>query len=589
MKNKATRLMAILLSATMLFSLAACGKSDDNKEQSSSAVSSSATDSSSVEASSSEEKEIEREPITITWGVNSAYLTGGEGVLTDKYPVLQVIKDKFNIEIEWVGMDADKTTLWATTGSLPDINNLVGGVDFKALLDSNQLMELTDLLDEYGQDIKTRMGTPSINHLTETYGGLYVLPIGYVNTVGVPATNAYANGFCIRMDLYFELGSPQMTNEDELLQVLKDMQDMQREATGEDDIYGYSAYSAPASSWFAYNYGTDISPNCHTFRANTGELTCHYCDADSVGWKVLEFMNKAWKMGILDPETFTQDASALKAKVQAGKALSNNKTTQPDPDVCGENAIMAVPIGAFEYIGNVYGNMNPFGSGISTESRFISSSCEYPERIIEMLNWLDTADGARTWMNGVQGVDWDYDENGTPVMIGDMLEAYESGNGNAYKDTRIVPYAQNFLTSYADVFEDGYAVKIYESEEYRASTSTTAYVNFSQRYGDFYYPGQVYDDLVKKGVVKTSTNNVARSINGLLGARSDEANRISSDAGGVVNARYAELVMAEDFEAVKADVIEQMNKLGLQDLHAEMEVLYEEAREKYIELFGEIE
>ena len=587
MKNKVTRLVAILLSAFMLFSLAACGQSDNGKEQPSSAVpSSSDTDSSSVEASSSEE--IEREPITITWGINSAYLTGGEGVLTDKYAVLQVIKDKFNIEIEWVGMDGDKTTLWSTTGNLPDINNITGA-NLDNLIEAGQVLELTDLLDEYGQDIKARMGAASINHLTETYDGLYALPVLYVNTVGTPSSNGSGNNYYIRMDLYFEMGSPQMTNEDELLQVLKDMQDRQREATGEDDIYAYSATSSPAYSWFAYFYGSDISPQLHTFKVNTGELMCHFCDADGVGWKVLEFMNKAWKMGILDPESFTQDSTALRAKVENGKALSANAGGQPDPEICGENAIMAHPIGAFEYIGAVYGAMNPFGSGTGNETRFISSNCEYPERVIELLNWLDTPDGARTWMNGVQGVDWDYDENGTPVMIGDMLEAYMNGNGAKYKETRIFPKPQIMLTSRADVFEDGYGVIISEFEEYRADTSTTAFVNFSQRYGDFNYPGQVYDDLVRKGELKTATNNASRAVNGLLGIVSAEAKQYSSDANNVVTARYAELVMAEDFEAVKADVLEQMNNLGLQKLHEEMEGLYEEAREKYIELYGESE
>jgi hypothetical protein len=44
----------------------------------------------------------------------------------------------------------------------------------------------------------------------------------------------------------------------------------------------------------------------------------------------------------------------------------------------------------------------------------VGANCKYPERVLELVDWLCSTDGIMTYHNGPKGLCWDYDDKGQP-------------------------------------------------------------------------------------------------------------------------------------------------------------------------------
>lgn len=457
----------------------------------------------------------EREPITLSWCVTANWMTLGDGVHTDKVPVLQYIKDQLGIEIEWVIVDNDRYNALIAGGDLPDIISIPGR--HADLVEGGQLMGLNALLEEYGQNIlkKCETGiTVSRYQLGGEANECYMLPVEIsMPNYNVPDVTG-THGLKIRYDVYEAVGKPTIETEDDLLAALKMMQDYERERTGTDDVWALHWWGQGASSSlqvFSYMYGNYDGPFSIHYDVETGEPSYWY-HPDSDYIKALRFYNKAWALGILDPDSFTMDATTWLEKIQTGKVLSGPVGgEQPNTEICGEKAIFTyLPGHPFPYIPGVYGSVAPVGSGIvQGVPRAITNNCKYPERAMELLNWLDSDDGMRVIYNGIPGIDWDY-VDGVPQYIGEAKAAYDAGTGSAYLSDRTMrgcAAAGIMCSGYKTTSFDGYPIRLDQSMEIRKANATAAQKYFASQYGeDLFYQGQVYDLWLKEGKAKTETS-----------------------------------------------------------------------------------
>ena len=123
----------------------------------------------------------------------------------------------------------------------------------------------------------------------------------------------------IRWDIYKEIGYPQIKDLDGLLNVLKQMQDRARQDTGKDDIYAMSLFkdrdgdvmqnAASICSWFGYtNQGS-------VFISADGKDVQPATKEGGIYQQALEFLNKAESMGLVDPDSTTQDWDTMRTKV----------------------------------------------------------------------------------------------------------------------------------------------------------------------------------------------------------------------------------------------------------------------------------
>lgn len=520
--------------------------------------------SASETAESSSSGELDKSPITLTLGISQA--EDGEWDCA----VAEQIKEATGITLNIVKVDHDKMKVLAAGGDLPDLFWLpeLSMMDVSSIISSGQLLPLDDLLEEYGQDILKNEPT-AIQYSKKIVGDgtTYILPCAVKKAEpDNPLQNGFV-GFFTRYDYYKAIGSPEMNGEDEYLDVLKQIQDYaQSQRTDGKKVYALSAWT-DWGAWpyiipypFSHGY-TNLNAN---FLGNceTGEVENEFLEEDGVFWKGMKFFNKAYRMGLFDPEGLTQKWQQYCDKIENGLVLTNYLTRN------SPNTVL-LP-GAFEILPDIYDYDLACGYQVN-DSRAISTNCKYPERAMQLLNYLETDEGARLIFNGVQGEDWDY-VDGVPQPIGERLKYLNSGDSYEYDSKRGINTLEYFCSGVQQP-EDGYPVKLTNTKNYKMEHATPEQQEFAADYGDFKYPGQVYDQWVKDGIGKTcSVVPVSLQI---IGPCSEEAQQIQSNGEQYFNSNLSKVVLAESdeqFEKAKQDIISDLKAMG-----------YENAANEFIE------
>lgn len=587
------RIMALAIVVLMCVTLFACGTGKDKGATTGTVITTTAgtIDTSKEDATGATENVPDKSPIKLTIGVPTQNNTLGDGT-HQEYPVFSEITAQTGVTLDLVTYDAEKFKVLAAGGDLPDLISITEGTYADTLISSGALLELDELLEKYGQNI-IKNAPLAIKWSKQLVGNgkVYILPITV--TAGNLSSPSVLGGFTFntRYDIYKAIGSPKMSGEDDFLGVLKQMQDYQREATGNNKIYALSAWS-DWGLWpytFAYPYGNGFNltdPN-HLLNLETGEMEHQFLKEDGAFWKGLYFFNKAYRMGIFNPDGFTMKYAQYEEQIRNGTLLTEGfNWVQPDKEICGEMAIMTLLPGAFPVIPALYDMATPLGS-LKGGARAINANCEYPERAMQLLNYFDSEDGARTLRNGIKGVDWDV-VNGKAQYIGPRLEAIKEGKGFEYENEHPTgtggDYRADALPLYWTSGEfktsDDEPLALMSSEEMKKIGVSEAAKSFAQDFSpDFVYQGQAYEKWVNEGIAKTYTSYPVEIF--LFPAMSTESLQAENKAAEYFAANIAKIIMAKDdtsFNTIKAEMIKDVRAMGLEASEAEFQKNYETAK-----------
>ncbi len=582
------KIAAIFCLLAMILSMAACGTTGTPETTA-------APGNNSANNENNDPTDGKKEVITITIGTSDNTIS--DGVHTDEYPVLQLIKDKFGIELDWVVYDQEKFALLAAGNDLPDVFTVYGaGEVVSSCIDGGQMMRLNELLESHGQNMLENAGYALEVNKDKDDGSNYFIPVAINNPSTTPDTNGWI-GFRARADIYQAIGSPEIHSEDDWLNVIKQMQDYERERTGDNTIYGISNFT-DWGDWpyfitymFAQGY-TNIWTGSHNANITTGEFVSNYLDEDSLWWKQMEFYNKAYKLGILDPDFCVQKYTQYEEKIKTGKVLTDCGLVTVDAAFCGENAILAyLPGEGFPCVRGVYGTPSTAGSS-TAGARAINANTQYAVEIMELLNWLDSEEGQRTVKNGVPGVDWDVID-GEPQLIGGCLDAFKNGSGDSYMDSRRPTGLLSFISG-SVTNGDGYPIALNTTASFRAMGTSAAEQNFAKTYGDesFTYPGQAYDKWVKEGTITTDTTDIYSKIAYIcneIETPPDWVGTVEGECSNYVMSNIHKVIMANDeetYEKEKADFIADLIDLGAEDSWNFFNERWIEATEIYNERYG---
>lgn len=134
----------------------------------------------------------------------------------------------------------------------------------------------------------------------------------------------------------------------------------------------------------------------------------------------MSWLNMLWDEGLMDQDILTLDDTSVKAKIhndQAGIAITsmgqmNNWNKEREAD--GKEAVwMGIPYPTADdgSISCVFG-----GFGIGTHTTVITKSAdeETMKLCLQMLDYAYTQEGFLYWNYGVEGVSWEYGEDGVP-------------------------------------------------------------------------------------------------------------------------------------------------------------------------------
>jgi putative aldouronate transport system substrate-binding protein len=572
MKTKKFSTIIAALLITGMFLSTGCSKSGPSQA----AVTSSTGEAAASSAAKSE--------ITLTFRGNDTIAVPG----IQNNDVMNEIKNRLGIQINYVIADPTKDKVTLASGDLPDIVQVKVN-DLGTYIKGNHIIPLDDLINQYGPDIMQnvpKMLEFSKQNLSDGTNKIYGLTAGnYVNK-GTTPVYSYSFGALVRWDYYKELGYPDITNLDDYLKVIKTMQEKHPKTTDGKPAYGFSgwtdwglwAYYVP----YAFSHGWMNGDNDIYLFDASGNIQPTLSEG-GIFKEALQFMNKAYRMGLCDPEMFTQKNSDFLAK-NKNLQLLTLPTNWWSGDAQKTMLSQGIKDGGFYLLPQLtpvtwenYGS--PIAGGLSDRVYTISKNCKNPDRAMQLINFLFSFDGNKLLRNGIQGKQWDM-ENGKPEYTDETLKAMQS-DPQFIQRTGIGAYYNNMCGLSGESKDN--------NGEYLALNFTDKAIKFSVTEADkdynthfgVSYPGEAFVKAQEQGKTKIEFfDNTWQSL------MPDQPNDMKMISGKIVNYQLswvAKCIMSgteADFEKNWKQGVSEMNNMGYDKLYAWIEANNKIAVEK---------
>ena len=334
-----------------------------------------------------------------------------------------VLKEKFNVELNIIP-DADGVyQTRAQKGDLGDI--VIWGSDSKDYVDAvknNLLLDWNedDLLTDCGPYIKKHMSdalkknsgltkTITDGERDTTYG------LGHSIATSSKDHDAFFYTWDTRWDLYKKLGYPKVKNLQDYHKMLKNMQKLCPSDDSGNKVYAVSLWpdwddamvmyvKAMATAYYGYD---ELALGLYD--PTNGK----YHDAlEEKGpyLEMLKWFNDLYQDGLIDPDSMTQTYDEMIAKVQNGGTLFSIFNYSGS---LGYNTKEHTSAGKLMYCMKPE-DASPIVYGMNTQGGdrvwSIGAKTEYPEKCMEIINYLATPEGRMTMEYGPKGYTWDYDD-----------------------------------------------------------------------------------------------------------------------------------------------------------------------------------
>ncbi|RHP29201.1 extracellular solute-binding protein [Lachnotalea sp. AF33-28] len=481
-------------------------------------------------------------------------------------PVTKAVEEKLGITMDIIstsGMDltAELNALIASD-DLPDIVVGITPEQRQLLVDSEQIIPLDGLVEQYGGEINNKKAGQQALEFSKKY---YSDESGQLYFIGLRAGEDYDSSFptvapYIRWDIYNQIGAPKIENMDQMLDVLKQMQDAYPETEDGKKVYavsgcladpGWNTFSLSSAEAFIGfrkldNYGL-VGTNIYDV---TGYINAME-NADSPTWQLFQYWNKAYQMGILDPECVTMKYDQWVEKIQAGQVLYAPFSWFATVPVMNDPNKTFLPVTFENFENDSFTCSYAYTPGADPYA--ISKKCKYPERAMELLNYAWSYEGSYLFQNGVQGENWDIID-GEPQYLDAYVQGLNDGTAEAVlfgsffgpfmnEDTN-QPIALSKTASYFEKYKCTGVVK-----EYCDQYGITAPV---QNYTKAGY--HIWDEAWQKG----------------LQAYTGDLKEIDSRIQDYVLTNIPKMVLAEtdeEFETMRLKFMEDINAMGAQELY----------------------
>ena len=502
---------------------------------------------------------------------NFMYLGGWSAMDDDNSSaIVEKIAQETGVRMTFTNIKGEREQIILASGDTTDALMIYKQTDIYNAIEGGLMLPLNDLIKEHAPNIAAmtdRLQMAS-EMLSDGSGEIYFLPV-QCGSEGAPAT-PYHSIYMTRWDLYKELGYPEVTDMDSMIDCLVKMKEIYPTTEEGLPVYGYSlAISDIASICFPAIYGTygyyPSNPFIST-NINTGQLSYHPTDEDSPFWQACEYFNKVYKADLLDPDSFTQKGDDRHAKVAAGQVLSpvSNGT---ECNAFESNALAKDPesIKGFQVLpvtGTTYWCNSYYQGGWDACFVGIPKTCTNPEAVIKVLDYLSTDEGCRLINSGIEGVHWNY-VDGVPTLTEEIIELNNLGN-DEWKKLGLQDSNFQGIAGWGvgQLAADGYPMNLFLTKQVFEQGNLPTDDDFSEYY-NVSYPMELFLNLMDEGLINDHINDVfdMRVVTGLGSAPEDIA-RIDAKISNMGLELVPELVMAEDFAAAKAAAIEAFNKNG---------------------------
>ncbi|QNK58965.1 extracellular solute-binding protein [Paenibacillus sp. PAMC21692] len=555
----------LMVSMIMIFVVAGCSGNNSGKTEPT-ATSSARTEGEKEQATPDAGQN--KEPVKLSFYYSNVPLKT-EGRQTDE--VMLELEKRLGVEIDFINQNTDRFKLMMASRELPDIM-VVFDQDYKQLIEGGLILPLDDLIQSKGKDIAKNAEALDYyrQYLSSDTGKLYLLPMQVGATKEMVADVPYADygaGYLTRWDYYKELGFPEIKSPDDLLAVLKAMQEKHPTTADGKKVYGVSSFVDKAGwgLWPFYiqmslsqgymegagNYLIDADNNFYNFLANE----------EGAFWDSMKYFFKANQMGLLDPESFIQNLDQYQNKQTNLQVLSGIGAWWQ----AGANEALAdIPDAGFVTLpmeNHYVYKTNVSIIGKAGRAFAIAKNSKNPEKAMEVLNYLYSNEGMNLLSRGIQGKHWDIVDN-QAAYTDSFLKARV--NVDEAEKIGVTKYALIYgLSDYTVNSDEGIAFDL-NSESSIESTDWKGYqLDYAKHYGGE-YPGDAIEKMADQGKIKISLFDTSGGV--AVGTPPDDIKRIDDSIKDYMWKAMPKVILAKseaDYETEKKNVINELNKLGL--------------------------
>lgn len=346
----------------------------------------------------------------------------------------KIVKDKFNMELNIIAPNVagGGNTLFAIRSAAGNLGDLIicNGEDdnLQKLVNSGLVLNM----EPYLEDKDIMRFESAIRDINSNLApeGIYAIPSEVSeNSPMTPSESLELTyGPYLRWDLYKQLGYPEIRTLEDLLPVLKRMQELEPRTEDGDKTYAFSFFK----DWDGNLMNAAKQPCCFygwdelgflLLKADSDEYKS-IIDPDSMYVRVLKWYFNANQMGLVDPQSLTQSYNDVAHKYEKGQVLYS-----PWPWVAQVeyNTLDRRQQGKGFMIVDIKDmNIYSYGcnqSGTRKNVVLVGSQAKDPERLVDFINWMYSSDGissigpqSSAGTAGPEGLCWEYDEEGKPYL-----------------------------------------------------------------------------------------------------------------------------------------------------------------------------
>ncbi|MDE6357105.1 MAG: extracellular solute-binding protein, partial [Eubacteriales bacterium] len=371
----------------------------------------------------------------------------------------QMVKEKFNMELNIIAPNVagGGDTLFQTRSAAGNLGDIIivgaGNNRLQDLVTAGLVTDMTDLIKD-AKNLKVyEEAIKKTNDLVEE-DGIYAIPSEI--SPNPPESSAESLdptfGAYLRWDIYKQIGYPEMNTAEDLLPVLKQMQEAYPETENGKKTYGFSLFKdwdgniMTNAKFLAGMYG--YNELGFVLEKADGTEIVSMIDENSPYIRGLKLLFEANQLGLIDPESTTQNYDQVFAKYQNGQVLfslyswlGKGAFNTPTNKNEGKGYMLAEVKDqqVYTFGSQYYGNPN--------NCIMIGSGAKDKQRMADFIDWLYSPEGvmastAQTDSTcGPEGLTWEM-KDGQPVLtefgekalFGEDVEVPAEYGGGTWKD-----------------------------------------------------------------------------------------------------------------------------------------------------------
>lgn len=416
--RKWTATILVMLLAAMSILSACSGKGNTNGQ----------TGSASPNGETSETPK--QEVIDIDWYVNLSWWKYSGDYGKDKFS--QLIRDRFGLNINFItpaGDGSEQMSAMIATGAVPDLITVESWLDYKSsLVKGGYLISMNELIEKYAPDFEPYEDI--FNWYKESDGKTYVLPnYAYSSHAMKPGEKLVPNsGFTLRTDIYEQLGRPDISTADKFLDALERVKNEVKSYDGKPiiplQLYEFTANGNSSLDWLQEYFAIP-------YETADGQFANRLYDEKY--WDTIRFLNDAYRRGLISKDNFTDKRDQVNEKIASGRVFASLTAPQDFTDSMRtlfnndeKAAYETFVLRNYEGDDPVLTDIRGFGWLVT----MVGKDSKAHDRIIKLLQFLNSKEGQHLVHFGWEGETYTYNEDGTISWTEQYMDATTKQDGS---------------------------------------------------------------------------------------------------------------------------------------------------------------